>query len=548
MQVDFDFVIIGSGFGGSVAALRLAEKGYSVAVMEQGRRWTPENLPKTNWQLRRWLWLPALGLRGFFGMRFFRHLVVLHGNAVGGGSITYANTLLTPPETVWSQGSWAGLMDWRRVLPPHYATARRMLGVTQNPMLADADLRLRQMATEAGVGDSFYPTDVGVFFADNGELPGATHPDPYFGGDGPERSTCIGCGGCMVGCRYGAKNTLDRNYLYLAERRGAKILAETKVVDVRPLEQGDDGSSGYRVETQSLAEGSGSRRSSFLCRGVVVAASSLGTQDLLFRLKEAGSLPRISDALGRGVRTNAESLIGIRFPGSAVDLSKGISIGSGIYLNDHTHVEATRYPDGSDVMGLMTTLLARGRPGWTRWMACIGALLKLLVLRPRTALRILSPVGFARESMILLCMQTIEGTLTMKLGRTPWWPFSRQLVTQGEKVPTYIPAANEFAAEAAKSMGGVALTSLTEILFNIPMTAHCIGGAVMAKGPAEGVCDAEGRVFGYRNLYLCDGSVIAANLGVNPALTITALAEHAMSHIPAVSEQRWGEAAGEHGA
>ncbi|MGA8940092.1 MAG: GMC family oxidoreductase [Acidobacteriaceae bacterium] len=538
--MDFDFVIIGSGFGGSVAALRLAEKGYRVAVMEQGRRWAPESLPKTNWELSRWLWAPALGLRGFFGMRFFRHMVVLHGNAVGGGSITYANTLLTPPETVWSQGSWAGLMDWERVLPQHYATARRMLGVTRNPLLSDADLRLKEMATAAGVGHTFYRTDVGVFFGEEGDLPGTAHPDPYFGGEGPERSTCIGCGGCMVGCRFGAKNTLDLNYLYLAERRGVQIFAETKVVDVRPHAEDDDGRSGYRVETVSLGEASRRVRRSFLCRGVVFAASSLGTQELLFRLKEAGALPQISDALGRGVRTNAESLIGIRFPGSTVDLSKGIAIGSGMYLDRHTHIEATRYPDGSDAMGLLTTLLARGRPGWTRWFGCIAALLKMMLSRPRTALRVLSPRGFARESMILLCMRTLEGTLTMRLKRRPWWPFSKQLVTVGDGIPACIPEANDFAARAAASMGGVAVTSLTEILFNIPMTAHCIGGAVMGRGPADGVCDGVGRVFGYRNLYICDGSVIAANLGVNPALTITALAEHAMSQVPAASEQTWG--------
>jgi len=545
MQVDFDFVIVGSGFGGSVCALRLVEKGYRVAVMEQGRRWTRADVPSSNWRLKHWLWAPRFGLRGFFSMRFFRHLVVLHGNAVGGGSITYANTLLEPPETVWSQGSWANLSDWRMTLAPHYKTARRMLGVTRNPLLAAADLRLKAMAEAAGVGHTFYPTDVGVYFGNKDDPPGATHPDPYFGGQGPERSACIGCGGCMVGCRYDSKNTLDKNYLYIAEKLGAQVFAETKVIDVRPMGYSVDGSTGYKIATVSMAKGEHGLRRAFTCRGVMFAASSLGTQELLFELREKGALPRISAALGRGVRTNAESLIGIRFPGSATDLSKGLAIGSGIHLDSNTHIEVTRYPSGSDAFSLLTAMLTRGRPGWTRPFASLAALLKLLISQPRSAWGILCPRGFARETMIFLCMQTIDGVLTMKWRRSPCWPFRRRLTTHGAKVPTFISAANAFAARAAESMGGVAMTSLTEILFNIPMTAHCIGGAVMARTADEGVCDAQSRVFGYRNLYICDGSIIGANLGVNPSLTITALAEHAMSHIPPALEQRWDSAAEE---
>ena len=340
MQYDYDFIVIGSGFGGSVSALRLAEKGYRVAVLEQGRRWTSGNLPRSNWNLARWIWQPALGLRGFFAMRFFKHLVVLHGNAVGGGSITYGNVLLVPPESVWSQGSWAGLNDWPRVMPGHFETARRMLGVATNRLLAPADLRLREMARTIGAENSFYPTEVGVFFGKEGDEPGATYADPYFGGEGPPRKSCISCGGCMVGCRHDAKNTLDRNYLYLAERKGAEVIAESKVVDVRPLSDRADGSAGYSIRVISAAKGSRGRHRTIACRGVVFAASSLGTQDLLFRLREKKSLPRISEALGTRVRTNAESLIGVRFPGSKVDLSKGIAIGSGIYVDDHTHIEA----------------------------------------------------------------------------------------------------------------------------------------------------------------------------------------------------------------
>ncbi|ONA12176.1 cholesterol oxidase [Burkholderia pseudomallei] len=540
---DYDYVVVGSGFGGSVSALRLSEKGYRVLVIEQGRRWTPENLPESTWNLSRWQWRPALGLRGFFSMRFFRHVVVLHGNAVGGGSITYANTLLVPPDKVWREGTWAGLEDWERVMPAHYATAKRMLGAVTNRRMDAADFRLKDMAKLIGVEKSFYPTEVGVFFGDDADAPGTRYADPYFGGAGPERTSCIGCGGCMVGCRHGAKNTLDRNYLYLAERLGAQVREQTKVVDVRPLDARADGAAGYAVEAVSLAAGARGAKSRLTCRGVVFAASSLGTQDLLMRLKEKGSLPRLSDALGKRVRTNAESLIGVRFPKSRVDLSKGVAIGSGIYIDEHTHIEATRYPSGSDTMGLLTTVLTRGAPGGLRVLVWLGALAKLVLTRPLSAWRMIDPRGFARETMIFLCMQTLEGHLTMRLKRRWFWPFSKQLATSGAKIPAYIPAANDFAQKAARALGGVPMTSLTEILLNVPMTAHCMGGAAMARDARDGVCDGRSRVFGYRNMYVCDGSVLGANLGVNPSLTITALAEHAMSHVPAAREQRWDSTA-----
>jgi cholesterol oxidase len=538
---DYDYIIVGSGFGGSVAALRLSEKGYRVGVMEMGRRWTPDNLPKTNWSLARWLWRPEIGLRGFFSLRIFRHVVVLHGNAVGGGSITYANTLLVPPEKVWNEGTWAGVADWRAVMPGHFATARRMLGVTTNRGLGPADRRLKQMADAAGVGDTFYPTEVGVFFGNDNDAPGTTCPDPYFGGAGPDRATCNGCGGCMIGCRYGAKNTLDVNYLYLAEKLGAIVHADTKVVDIAPRDGVSDGANGYRVTTRAMGAGGGKRE--LTCRGIVLSASSLGTQELLFRLKQNGSLPRVSDALGNHVITNAESLIGVRYPNSEVDLSEGVAIGSGVYIDQHTHIEATRYPKGSDSLGLITTLLAPGRPGWHRRFVWLASLAGMLVTQPRALMRLLNPVGFARESMIFLCMQTLDGRLKMRLKRAWYWPFMKRLITTGAPIPTFIPQANDFAVKAARLTGGLPMTSLTEILFNIPMTAHCMGGAVIARDRDEGVCDGRHRVFGYRNMYICDGAMLGANLGVNPSLTITALAEHAMSHLPSAGRQDWTDAA-----
>lgn len=528
---DCDYLIVGSGFGGSVAACRLAEKGYDVVVLEQGRRWTPENLPKTNWKVWDYLWRPGLRLRGFLNLALFKHVLILHGNAVGGGSITYAQTLLVPPDSVWKEGDWAGLDDWDEVMPGHYQTAKRMLGVTQNKRPDTADWKLREMARSAGVEDSFYLTDVGVFFGDEDDTTGGKeYPDPYFGGEGPARTSCNACGGCMVGCRYGAKNTLDKNYLYLAERRGAQVHAETKVVDIRPLGGAADGSAGYEVVSEPTWGGGPQQRRR--ARNVIVAASSLGTQNLLFKLKEQGSLPMISDDLGKRVRTNAESILGVRYPGTREDMSTGVAIGSGIYIDQHTHIEAVRYPHGSNLMSGLFTVLTGGRPGITRPLSWLAALGKLLVTRPIAGLRSILPYRFSNETVIFLVMQTLDGHLDMKWTRPWYWPFRSKLSSHGKPIPTFIPEANAFTAGAAKATGGVGLSSISEILFNVPMTAHCMGGCAMADTPEHGVIDRQNRVFNYQNLYVIDGSMISANLGVNPSLTITALAERAMTFIP----------------
>ncbi len=542
-QYDYDFIIVGSGFGGSVSALRLTEKGYRVAVIEMGRRWGPDNMPQTTWSLWSWLWRPQLGMRGFFCISRFRHVVVLHGNAVGGGSIVYGNTLMVPPDHVWNQGTWAGLNDWQRVLPEHYATAKRMLGVTQNRILGPADHRLKEMAALVGAEKSFYKTDVAVFFGNEGDARGKLYPDPYFGGDGPARNSCIGCGGCMVGCRYNAKNSLDKNYLYFAEQKGARLFAQTKVVDVRPLDGMEDGSGGYQVRMVASAGRRESAPDRLTCRGIVFAASSLGTQELLFRLKDRGSLPRISNALGKRVRTNAESLIAVRFPGTQVDLSQGVAIGSGIYIDEHTDMQACRYSKGSDAIGLLMTAMTRGRPDWTRPFLWIATLMRLIFSQPWTTLRALWPIGYATQTMILLGMQTIDAHIDMRFKRPWFWPFGKMLSSEGKPLPAFIPQVNEFAMKAAKATGGFPMSSIVEVLFNIPTTAHCMGGAGMARTRAEGVCDGKNRVFGYTNMYICDGSMLGANLGVNPSLTITALSEHAMSQIPAAAQQQWAQVA-----
>ncbi len=544
---DFDFIVIGSGFGGSVTAHRLTEKGYRVAVMEMGRRWTPENLPPSSWSIARWIWRPAIGLHGFFNIEPFRHVLILHGCAVGGGSITYANTLLAPRDSIWENGSWAGLAPWKTEMPAHYETARRMLGVAENRILGPADHILKRAADAVGVGDTFYRTNVAVLEAPEGEAGGVACPDPYFGGEGPERATCVACGGCMMGCRYNAKNTLDKNYLYFAEKHGAQVFAETRVVDVAPLGGAADGSQGYEVRTVKSTARFAKEPRRFTCRGVVFAASALGTMDLLLRLKEKGSLPAISGRLGQRVRTNCESLIGVRVPGSPDDLSQGIAIGSGFYLDEHTHIEATRYPARSDAMGLLATLLTDGRPGFGRVLLWLRNLAAATLRHPIRTTRCLHPFGWARESMILLCMQTLDGHIAMRLGRPWFWPFQRTLVSEGQRIPTYIPQANRFARKIAALLGGTPMSMVSEILFDIPGTAHILGGCPMGGSPAHGVVDYRNRMFGYRNMYVCDGSVLAANLGVNPSLTICAVTERAMGYIPPAAETRWNDAAEERG-
>jgi cholesterol oxidase len=542
-EFDFDFIVIGSGFGGSVCAHRLVEKGYRVAVMEMGRRWTPSTLPQSSWSLHRWFWRPKLGLRGFFNMRFFRHATIFHGCAVGGGSITYACTLLTPPDKVWESGSWTGLANWQLEMPQHYLTAARMLGATENTILGPADLLLKRTAEAANCGHTFYRTNVGIFQPAEDKHGNETFPDPYFGGEGPTRTTCIGCGGCMMGCRFGAKNTLDLGYLYLAEKHGAKIFPETQVTNVRPLPGADDGSNGYEIRTVQSTTWIRKHPRRFTSRGVVFAASSLGTMELLFRLREKNSLPGLSSQLGKHVRTNSESLIGARMPGYHEDLSCGIAIGSGVYIDEHTHIEAVRYPTGSDAMGFLTTILTNGRPGPRRIGMWLRNIFASFIRHPLRTIRVLQPYGWAREFVILLCMQALDGEIEMRWQRPWFWPFRRFLVSWGEKVPTYIPRANAFAEKFAQIAGGFPMSMLPEILFDIPGTAHCIGGCVIADSSTDGVVDSRHRAFGYKNMYICDGSVVAANLGVNPSLTITALAERAMTFIAPATETTWDDSA-----
>jgi cholesterol oxidase len=517
---DCDFAIVGSGFGGSVSALRLAEKGYSVSVFEMGKRWRTEDFPKTNWELKKHLWRPRFGLYGILQLTILRDVFFIHGCGVGGGSLVYANTLLVPPDVAFRDPQWVGL-NWKESLRPHYETALHMLGATPSEVLVETDHLLKEVADEMGRGHTFHRATVGVYFG----TPGVTVPDPFFGGEGPDRTGCTLCGGCMVGCRYGAKNTLDKNYLWLAEKRGVAVHPESRVTDLRALEGGGyeltiERSTGWRHPIRKVR-----------ARSVVISAGSFGTAELLLKSKERGSLPKLSSALGHYLRTNSEALVGARSLKPGANHSRGIAITSGVYVDDNTHIECVRYSEGSDALAPLSTVLTDDGPPWPRWMRWVGTVIR----HPITFLRTLVPFGAAKSGVVLLVMQPVDSHLKYVMRRRWWWPFGKKVDTDlgtSKPVPVYIPIANQVARRMAEKMGGFAQSGIIEVLLNKPSTAHILGGCPIGLTADTGVVDTHCQAFGYEGLYVVDGSVIPANLGVNPSLTITAMAEHAMSHVP----------------
>jgi cholesterol oxidase len=522
---DFDYLIVGSGFGGSVSALRLSEKGYTVGVIERGKRWRAEDFPKTNWNLRKFFWAPVVRCFGIQAITLLRDVMILHGCGVGGGSLVYANTLLVPPDAVFADPRWSAMGDWKADLAPHYARARRMLGVTTAPCPTETDHMLREIAEEMNRGETYHPTEVGVFFGE----PGKTVADPYFGGRGPDRTGCIECGGCMVGCRHNSKNTLDKNYLYLAEQLGAQIIAESEVLDVREIPGG-----GYEVETRKITDWFVKRRTTFRCRGIVLSGGVLGTVPLLLKCKQRGSLPRLSDRLGAYVRTNSEALVGSTSRRRDVDYSRGIAIASGFHPSPETHVEMVRYGNGQDAMSLLSTVLVGSGPPWPRALRWLGT----IVRHPLKFLRASNPFGWARRTGILLVMQYLPNHMSLRLRRRWYWPFVKKIDStwdSPEKVPKFLPIANELAERLADKMDGEPGSILGEVLFNVSSTAHILGGCPMGADTSQGVIDKYGRVFGYDNFYIADGSVVPVNLSVNPSLTICALSEWIASHVPAKS-------------
>ena len=521
---DYDVLIIGSGFGGSVSALRLTEKGYRVGVLEAGRRFGPSDFPTTNWDVRRFLWFPRFGMRGIQRMSLLKDVLVLSGAGVGGGSLVYANTLYEPHDAFYLDPQWREITDWKSELSPFYRLASRMLGVEDNPTHTPADEVVLEIATRWGVEDTFRPTPVGVYFGEAG----VEAPDPYFGGAGPVRSGCLQCGGCMVGCRHNAKNSLDKNYLYLAERAGAQVHPEHEVVDVKPLPGG-----GYAVTTQRPGSWIRHRRRTFTATQVVFSAGALGTTKLLLELSDSGSLPHISERVGDVVRTNSEAVLGATARSTDVDYSTGVAITSSFHPEPQTHIEPVRYSKGSNLMGLLATLLTDGGGAVPRQLRFLGN----VISHPIVFLRSLSVRRWAERSVILLVMQSYDNSL--KVFRKRGW-FGTRLTSQpssGEPNPSYIPIANDAARMAADIMDGFPGSSLNEVLLDVPTTAHILGGACVGASPDQGVIDPYHRVYGHHGLHVVDGAAIGANLGVNPSLTITAMAERAMAMWPNKGEE-----------
>ncbi|QYN25655.1 GMC oxidoreductase [Amycolatopsis sp. DSM 110486] len=515
---DYDVLVIGSGFGGSVTALRLTEKGYRVGVLEAGRRFADDEFAKTSWRLRKYLWAPKLGLYGIQRLTLLKNTFVMSGTGVGGGSLVYANTLYEPPDAFYQDKQWAHITDWKDELAPYYDQAKRMLGVVENPLTTPADEVLREVADDMGIGHTYRRTPVGVYF---GSHPGEETPDPFFGGAGPARRGCTHCGECMTGCRVGAKNTTVKNYLYLAEQAGAEVHPLTTVVSVRPV----DG--GYAVDTERTGRWVRRGRRTFTAREVVFSAAALGTQRLLHQLRDDGTLPGLSPRLGLLARTNSEAVLAARSLRKDTDYTRGVAITSSIHPDAVTHVEPVRYGKGSNVMGLMATVLVDAEPGKRRW--ALG--LRELARRWRQLPRLHNPRHWSERMIGLLVMQTLDNSVTTYTKRGL---LGRRMTTRqgsGEPSPDWIPAGHDVTRRVAAKIGGLPQGAWTD-LANTPITGHFIGGCTIGDSPDTGVVDPYQRVYGHPGLHIVDGSTISANLGVNPSLTITAQAERAMALWP----------------
>jgi cholesterol oxidase len=514
---DYDVVIIGSGFGGSVSALRLSEKGYKVAVIEAGRRFKDSDFPKTSWRLRRFLYAPRLGLNGIQRIHALPDVLVLCGAGVGGGSLVYANTLYTPPDTYFNDQQWRHITDWKSELAPWYELAHRMLGVAKNPFMSPSDVAMKEVADEMGVGHTFTLAPLGIFF---GEGSGKESEDPFFGGIGPSRRGCTHCGECMTGCRHNAKNTLPKNYLGIAEGIGAIVIPDTTVTAIGQTENG------WTIQTRRSSSWFGRGRT-FTAKEVIVAAGTYNTQKLLHRMKDSHSLPKLSSTLGNLSRTNSEALTGALMSDTSIDYSQGAAITSSFHPDEHTHVEPVRYGKGSNSMGLLQTIATDG----TNLVQRHKQWWKTVLRNPSMLYRVYNVRKWSERTVIALVMQNVDSAITVRGKRSlfGWRLTSRN--DSDKPNATYIPAANEVVRRVAKNRGGIPGGNLGELI-NAPFTAHFVGGCVIGDSDKSGVIDPYHRVWNYPTLHIVDGSSVTANLGVNPSLTITAQAERAMSMWP----------------